>query len=421
MDSASGFYNYRARNYDAHTGRFTSEDPLRWAAGDTNLSRYVGNNPGSMVDPSGMKKAPFRPSDGRPRTPEEFLTCQPELAQWTQTHQRTFQRMAEVLARPIGEGLGAGADLSTNINTQHGNLTREIEWHEVGREGVVIYTPYCNWITCGFGFGFWEYAETQAPPIRIPYDAYDPDSKELAFQLVLRWRNYDDLMQLGKDLGEAMGSAPERAIRTAFPAADLAGEIVETADNGYRCLQAGFGPGGGDWGSIAVTALKGFLHYKMWRASRQAIGPSAPKATLRSDIADHLRLRDPNVRRSKGIGGAHSLDEFNAAATIENIRITNRTPHPTQAGIEKIEYQMPALDSASNPTGGYKNTIYSKTVYDPNVISDAEMLRLGQEAANEALSRGALTREWTGTASNGMRFRGYLDDAGIVRSFFPDF
>lgn len=138
-------------------------------------------------------------------------------------------------------------------------------------------------------------------------------------------------------------------------------------------------------------------------------------------MADHIRLRDTTVARSKGIGGAHNLDEFNAAASAENIRITNRTPHPSQAGIEKIEYQIPALDAAGNPTGGYKAKVFEKTVYDPKVISDADMLRLGQEAANEALSRGALTREWTGTASNGMRFRGYLDDAGNVRSFFPEF
>ncbi|MFO0979218.1 MAG: RHS repeat-associated core domain-containing protein [Planctomycetaceae bacterium] len=70
MDSASGFYNYRARNYDAHTGRFTSEDPLRLAAGDTNLSRYVGNNPGSMVDPSGMQEGT---GTSRPRPDEDLV------------------------------------------------------------------------------------------------------------------------------------------------------------------------------------------------------------------------------------------------------------------------------------------------------------------------------------------------------------
>ena len=52
-DEAMGLYYYRARFYDPVNGRFTSQDPLGFAAGDTNLYRYVGNNPLDYVDPSG--------------------------------------------------------------------------------------------------------------------------------------------------------------------------------------------------------------------------------------------------------------------------------------------------------------------------------------------------------------------------------
>jgi RHS repeat-associated protein len=52
-DPAVGLYFYRARWYDPRAGRFTSEDPLGFAAGDVNLSRYVGNGPTLWVDPSG--------------------------------------------------------------------------------------------------------------------------------------------------------------------------------------------------------------------------------------------------------------------------------------------------------------------------------------------------------------------------------
>lgn len=146
-----------------------------------------------------------------------------------------------------------------------------------------------------------------------------------------------------------------------------------------------------------------------------------PDAKFRTDVADHLKLRDSTVPRSKGIGGARNLDEFNKAAPAENIRIVKTTPHPRRAGIQKIQYQMPALDQTGQATGSYKAKLFEKTVYDPNVISDAAMKRLGQQAANDALCRGQLTREWTGSSSDGMRFRGYLDDTGSVRSFFPDF
>ncbi len=53
-DPETGLYFYRARYYDPSTGRFLSEDPIGFAARDTNLSRYVGNSPPNRVDPSGL-------------------------------------------------------------------------------------------------------------------------------------------------------------------------------------------------------------------------------------------------------------------------------------------------------------------------------------------------------------------------------
>ncbi len=46
-------YYYRARYYDPEIGRFVSEDPLGFAAGDVNFYAYVGNNPINFNDPSG--------------------------------------------------------------------------------------------------------------------------------------------------------------------------------------------------------------------------------------------------------------------------------------------------------------------------------------------------------------------------------
>jgi RHS repeat-associated protein len=47
-------YN-RARYYDANTGRWISQDPLGFDAGDNNLYRYVNNGPTSTADPSGLQ------------------------------------------------------------------------------------------------------------------------------------------------------------------------------------------------------------------------------------------------------------------------------------------------------------------------------------------------------------------------------
>lgn len=52
-DVESDNYYYRARYYSHDLGRFLSEDPLGFDAGDYNLYRYVFNNPTNSTDPTG--------------------------------------------------------------------------------------------------------------------------------------------------------------------------------------------------------------------------------------------------------------------------------------------------------------------------------------------------------------------------------
>jgi RHS repeat-associated protein len=53
-DSEIGLYYDQARYYDPNLGRFLTEDPLSFAAGDANLYRYVWNSPLNFTDPSGL-------------------------------------------------------------------------------------------------------------------------------------------------------------------------------------------------------------------------------------------------------------------------------------------------------------------------------------------------------------------------------
>lgn len=68
-------YN-RARYYDSATGRWTSEDPLGFDAGDSNLYRYALNNPIVATDPSGLLADAFRDIPG-------WKTVEPELRKLT--------------------------------------------------------------------------------------------------------------------------------------------------------------------------------------------------------------------------------------------------------------------------------------------------------------------------------------------------
>ena len=56
-----GFYEYRARAYNPTLGRFMSEDPIGFAAGDANLFRYCGGDPVNCTDPSGLKTKDSNP------------------------------------------------------------------------------------------------------------------------------------------------------------------------------------------------------------------------------------------------------------------------------------------------------------------------------------------------------------------------
>jgi RHS repeat-associated protein len=70
-DAAQLQYNTN-RWYDSRTGRWISEDPIGFTAGDSNLNRYVGNSPVDRIDPSGrdyidlgdVPSGPSRPLKG---------------------------------------------------------------------------------------------------------------------------------------------------------------------------------------------------------------------------------------------------------------------------------------------------------------------------------------------------------------------
>lgn len=52
-DADTGLVRFGARDYDPQTGRWTSKDPIRFAAGDSNLYGYVPGDPVNFIDPTG--------------------------------------------------------------------------------------------------------------------------------------------------------------------------------------------------------------------------------------------------------------------------------------------------------------------------------------------------------------------------------
>lgn len=50
-DQHTKLTRFGARDYDAHTGRWTAKDPIRFNGGDANLYGYVLNDPVNWIDP----------------------------------------------------------------------------------------------------------------------------------------------------------------------------------------------------------------------------------------------------------------------------------------------------------------------------------------------------------------------------------
>jgi RHS repeat-associated protein len=71
-DQDTKLVRFGARDYDATTGRWTSKDPIGFAAGDTGFFVYAGNDPVNFQDPTGLYVSP---SSGKNRNRNRFNLC----------------------------------------------------------------------------------------------------------------------------------------------------------------------------------------------------------------------------------------------------------------------------------------------------------------------------------------------------------
>jgi RHS repeat-associated protein len=55
FDVETGNYDYRNRQFNPRSGKFIEEDPVGFAAWDSNLYRYVSNSPIDLIDPLGYQ------------------------------------------------------------------------------------------------------------------------------------------------------------------------------------------------------------------------------------------------------------------------------------------------------------------------------------------------------------------------------
>lgn len=124
------------------------------------------------------------------------------------------------------------------------------------------------------------------------------------------------------------------------------------------------------------------------------------------------------------------MDEFmkcfrEVEGLVDKDFIESITPHSKFKGIYEIKYKVPIKDNKGNVLSGqYKIFQKPKTVYDPKVISDSQMLKWGEEAMKDGIIKNTIEdNKVTGTASNGLKFEGWtnrdVSDAIEVTNFYP--
>ncbi|WII93650.1 CdiA family toxin C-terminal domain-containing protein [Kingella negevensis] len=124
-------------------------------------------------------------------------------------------------------------------------------------------------------------------------------------------------------------------------------------------------------------------------------------------MKDHLS-KGEGLHRKRGISGAHNRDSFMNTLTQHNGKIIRE--ETISRGITRITYEYPKVDGRGNPIG-FKQANSPKTVYDPKVYSDKDMLEWGQKAAAKGYYKYTTnknTKEYS-EYFNGIKFRVYVD------------
>jgi len=133
MLTSSGASYYRARYYDPSTGRFLSEDPLRFQVG-VNHYVYVGDNPTDFSDPLGLVPR-LRPGDTalRPCTPGEYARCATMCGDRGVEHCRVAMHKAVVgltkRGKPRWDWVDSQGALDCSCNEPNGECEKK-EKHE---------------------------------------------------------------------------------------------------------------------------------------------------------------------------------------------------------------------------------------------------------------------------------------------------
>ncbi|PSA89736.1 TopI - like protein YobL [Bacillus atrophaeus] len=151
---------------------------------------------------------------------------------------------------------------------------------------------------------------------------------------------------------------------------------------------------------------------------------------------EHLTGEVTKCTKRHGVSGGHNYEEFkkyfhnSEQYKLEEVK---KNEHPNIKGIYDIEYRLKieVKDYRGQGTGKFKlepkegKDPLRKTIYDPSVISDEEIIKLGKEAMENGLLKNQVDElgyqdKIRGTSSNGLKFEGFRNkETGEISNFYP--
>ncbi len=128
LDDSTGLQNNHHRWYDAAVGRWTSEDPIGFAAGDPNLSRYAANRPTTATDPDGLVLFAFDGTANSMKQQDRGVSTKTNVLIFYQRYKGDKFYQQGVGVGPVDYfGAGAGMGAKQKVNTA---VTKTKEYFE---------------------------------------------------------------------------------------------------------------------------------------------------------------------------------------------------------------------------------------------------------------------------------------------------
>jgi RHS repeat-associated protein len=182
-DTATKTYDFAARAYSPSLGRFLSQDPKQYDAGDANFYRFVGNGPVGMTDPSGMDSHDYYGSGGS----QTFWDVMFDLKGWwtfltgpgAETGAKAIAMDTVVALPPLRIGAAAGfildlgdQGLGNATDLRRGDSLRGLNWDEAQNMTIAggLLGPFAKYRSVRAGLGLMGFGTGAAEIRRGDYE-----------------------------------------------------------------------------------------------------------------------------------------------------------------------------------------------------------------------------------------------------------